>query len=111
MKINWLIRIRFSRLFGLMVFGIRIFNSPSHAQVRLALTSFSADFAGVYTAQHLGLFAKEGIHVESILISSSAVNIPSLLAKGIDLLMSAGEAGLRVYHGGYKKHTNHRQHH
>jgi ABC-type nitrate/sulfonate/bicarbonate transport system substrate-binding protein len=85
-----------------VVFGISIFTSQSQAQVRIALTSFSADFAGLYTAQHLGLFAKEGVQVEPILISSSAVNIPSLLAKEIDLLMSAGEAGLRVYHGGYK---------
>src|SRR4051812_42890768 len=85
-----------------VVFGILIFNPSAQAQVRVALTSLSADFAGLYTAQHLGLFAKEGVQVESVLISSSAVNLPALLAKEIDLLMSAGEAGLRVYQGGYK---------
>jgi ABC-type nitrate/sulfonate/bicarbonate transport system substrate-binding protein len=76
--------------------------APAQAQIRVALTSLSTDFAGVYTASHLGLFAKEGIPVETILISSSAINVPALLAKEIDVLMSAGEAGLRVYHEGYK---------
>jgi ABC-type nitrate/sulfonate/bicarbonate transport system substrate-binding protein len=79
-----------------------LFVAPSQAQLRVALTSFSSDFAGIYTASHLGLFAKEGIQVETILISSSAINVPALLAKEIDVLMSAGEAGIRVYNEGYK---------
>jgi ABC-type nitrate/sulfonate/bicarbonate transport system substrate-binding protein len=87
---------------ALVVFGVTMFSTPAGAQVRVALTSLSSDFAGIYTASHLGLFAKEGIQVEPILISSSAINVPALLAKEIDVLLSAGEAGLRVYHEGYK---------
>src|ERR1044071_9155175 len=85
-----------------VVFATTWFSAPGQAQIRVALTSFSSDFAGIYTASHLGLFAKEGIPVETVLISSSAVNVPALLAKEIDVLMSAGEAGLRVYNEGYK---------
>jgi ABC-type nitrate/sulfonate/bicarbonate transport system substrate-binding protein len=87
---------------ALVFFAATIFSAPAQAQIRVALTSLSTDFAGIYTASHLGLFAKEGIQVETILISSSAINVPALLAKEIDVLMSAGEAGLRVYHEGYK---------
>src|SRR6187402_198144 len=83
-------------LLALGVFVLFSFSTPSQAQIRVALTSMSSDFAGIYTASHLGLFAKEGIQVETILISSSAVNVPALLAKEIDVLMSAGEAGIRV---------------
>ena len=85
-----------------VVFAATLFSTPSQAQIRVALTSLSTDFAGIYTASHLGLFAKEGIQVETILISSSAINVPALLAKEIDVLMSAGEAGIRVYNEGYK---------
>jgi ABC-type nitrate/sulfonate/bicarbonate transport system substrate-binding protein len=86
----------------LVVFAATIFSAPAYPQIRVALTSLSTDFAGIYTASHLGLFAKEGIQVETILISSSAINVPALLAKEIDVLLSAGEAGLRVYHEGYR---------
>jgi ABC-type nitrate/sulfonate/bicarbonate transport system substrate-binding protein len=85
-----------------VVFAATLCSAPSQAQIRVALTSLSTDFAGIYTASHLGLFAKEGIQVETILISSSAINVPALLAKEIDVLMSAGEAGIRVYNEGYK---------
>jgi len=85
-----------------IIVAAMIYSAPAQAQIRIALTSLSSDFAGVYTAAHLGLFAKEGIQVETVLISSSAINVPALLAKEIDVLMSAGEAGLRVYHEGYR---------
>ena len=89
-------------LSAFVVLAAALINTPSQAQIRVALTSLSTDFAGIYTASHLGLFAKEGIQVETILISSSAINVPALLAKEIDVLMSAGEAGIRVYNEGYK---------
>ena len=89
-------------LLALGVFLLCSLNTPLQAQMRIALTSMSSDFAGIYTASYLGLFAKEGVQVETVLISSSAVNVPALLAKEIDVLMSAGEAGLRVYNEGYK---------
>src|SRR5262249_51522107 len=84
------------------VFAFLSFDASAEAQIRVALTSMSSDFAGIYTASYLGLFAKEGVQVETVLISSSAVNVPALLAKEIDVLLSAGEAGLRVYNEGYK---------
>ena len=71
-----------------VVFAATLFSAPSQAQIRVALTSLSTDFDGIYTASHLGLFAKEGIQVETILISSSAINVPALLAE-IDVLISA----------------------
>jgi NitT/TauT family transport system substrate-binding protein len=89
-------------LSALVLVTLIMLSAPAQSQIRVALTSLSTDFAGIYTASHLGLFAKEGIQVETILISSSAINVPALLAKEIDLLMTAGEAGLRVYHEGYK---------
>lgn len=87
---------------GLIFLAATLSAAPTSAQLRVALTSLSTDFAGVFTAAHLGLFAKEGIQVDTILISSSAINVPALLAKEIDVLLSAGEAGLRVYHEGYR---------
>jgi ABC-type nitrate/sulfonate/bicarbonate transport system substrate-binding protein len=98
--IRWLSSSKILAVF--IVFAATISSAPAQAQIRVALTSLSTDFAGIYTASHLGLFAKEGIQVETILISSSAINVPALLAKEIDVLLSAGEAGLRVYHEGYK---------
>ncbi len=92
-----------SKILSAFVFyAAMMLSTPAQAQIRVALTSLSTDFAGIYTAAYLGLFAKEGIQVETILISSSAINVPALLAGEIDVLFSAGEAGLRVYHEGYK---------
>jgi ABC-type nitrate/sulfonate/bicarbonate transport system substrate-binding protein len=104
MKFRRLINCRAGSTFiaGSVFIAATLFGAAAQAQIRVALTSLSTDFAGIYTASHLGLFAKEGIQVETILISSSAVNVPALLAKEIDLLMTAGEAGLRVYQEGYK---------
>lgn len=68
--------------------------------VRLAFSSFSASSAGYFTAIEEKLFARRGIDVTHVYIASSAVVLPAVLTREVDVATLSGEAAVRAYHQG-----------
>ncbi|HEY3305624.1 MAG TPA: ABC transporter substrate-binding protein [Candidatus Binatia bacterium] len=70
--------------------------------LRLAFSSFSASSAGYFTAIEEKLFARRGIDLIHIYIASSAVVLPAVLTREVDVATLSGEAAIRAYHQGAK---------
>jgi ABC-type nitrate/sulfonate/bicarbonate transport system substrate-binding protein len=61
-------------------------NAPRHARpLRVAYLSTSATMASVWMAKEMGAFAKEGLDIEVLSMSSSSP-IPALIANEIDVV-------------------------
>jgi ABC-type nitrate/sulfonate/bicarbonate transport system substrate-binding protein len=76
---------------------------PLRAQtVRLAFSSLSASSAGYFTAIEEKLFARRGIDLIHIYIASSAVVLPAVLTREVDVATLSGEAATRAYYQGAK---------
>lgn len=77
---------------------------PSFAAdaLRLAFSSFSATNAGFFTAIDEKLFERRGIDLTHVYIASSAVVLPAVLTREVDLATLSGETVARAYHQGAK---------
>jgi len=73
--------------------------------LRLAFSSFSASSAGYFTAIEEKLFARRGIELIHVYIASSAVVLPAVLTREVDVATLSGEAVVRAYHQGAKNLT------
>ncbi|HVO94332.1 MAG TPA: ABC transporter substrate-binding protein [Terriglobales bacterium] len=73
--------------------------------VRLAFSSFSATNAGFFTAIEERLFERRGIDLIHLYIASSAVVLPAVLTREVDVATLSGETVVRAYHQGAKSLT------
>ena len=67
---------------------------------RLAFSSLSATNAGYFTAIEERLFERRGIDLVHLYIASSAVVLPAILSREVDVATLSGEAAIRAYHQG-----------
>lgn len=73
--------------------------------LRLAFSSFSATNAGFFTAIEEKLFERRGIDLIHLYIASSAVVLPAVLTREVDVATLSGETVARAYHQGAKNLT------
>src|ERR1043166_4722012 len=73
--------------------------------MRLAFSSFSASSAAYFTAIEEKLFERRGINLTYVYIASSAVVLPAVLTREVDVANLSGEAVVRAYHQGAKNLT------
>jgi NitT/TauT family transport system substrate-binding protein len=73
--------------------------------LRLAFSSFSATNAGFFTAIEEKLFERRGIDLVHLYIASSAVALPAVLTREVDVATLSGETVVRAYHQGAKSLT------
>jgi ABC-type nitrate/sulfonate/bicarbonate transport system substrate-binding protein len=71
----------------------------------LAFSSFSATNAGFFTAIEEKLFERRGIDLVHLYIASSAVALPAVLTREVDVATLSGETVVRAYHQGAKSLT------
>jgi ABC-type nitrate/sulfonate/bicarbonate transport system substrate-binding protein len=83
----------------LLLFNESAFPADS---VRLAFSSFSATNAGFLTAIEEKLFERRGIDLTYVYIASSAVVLPAVLTREVDVATLSGEAVTRAYQQGAK---------
>jgi ABC-type nitrate/sulfonate/bicarbonate transport system substrate-binding protein len=77
--------------------------TPAGAEtLRLAFSSFSASSAGFFTAIEEKLFERRGIDLVHLYIASSAIVLPAVLTREVDVATLSGEAVIRAYHQGAK---------
>ena len=93
------------RLLGLLslsVLSVGPENSAGAETLRLAFSSFSASSAGYFTAIEEKLFERRGIDLVHVYIASSAVVLPAVLTREVDVATLSGETVVRAYHQGAK---------
>jgi len=98
--------VRFTRGIGIalaLLFGCA--TAQAADTVRLAFSSFSATNAGFFTAIEEKLFERRGIDLTHVYIASSAVVLPAVLTREVDLATLSGETVARAYHSGAKNLT------
>lgn len=97
------------RLAPAIVFVLALLSGLATARaadtVRLAFSSFSATNAGFLTAIEEKLFERRGIDLIHVYIASSAVVLPAVLTREVDLATLSGETVARAYRGGAKNLT------
>ena len=86
----------------LLLFNETAFPADS---VRLAFSSFSATNAGFFTAIEEKFFERRGIDLIHLYIASSAVVLPAVLTREVDVATLSGETVVRAYQQGAKSLT------
>lgn len=93
------------RVVVLLLFVLTHGTTHAADTVRLAFSSFSATNAGFFTAIEEKFFERRGIDLIHLYIASSAVVLPAVLTREVDVATLSGETVVRAYHQGAKSLT------
>jgi ABC-type nitrate/sulfonate/bicarbonate transport system substrate-binding protein len=102
---HWSARIRLSIFLLVFLFSSVIIApvTPAREKLRVSYASVTGNTAGItYIAQRAGLFEKQGLDVEIILITGGPASISALLNGDVDLDMRAPIAALQAMAHGVK---------
>ena len=85
----------------LLLLLVAVPNAPAQTTVRIAFNGFGGT-PPLYLGQDAGIFKKQGLNLEMVLIPGGSLSLQALIGKSLDLLMTGGPPVLNAYLQGAK---------